>query len=397
MPEMKQECDLSSADFVRHPVWVGVHNYDPDEPWYEQSDEETFRPWNGPLPFSEARGFVLVAATFELADGSVWPGYCRSVRDDWDLPFEASWSSMHGGNQLSVLLLQSPIIFIDGRSFDFQLRIPELRKSAIRSFYTAIGKQPGDVFPIRFAAGSGLAEGIVLGRLDGFYNFPLGKSSFEIDAGEALLRDGSAAPVEDKQSAVSLGQTAELEESFDLSLEDLQRHPVWVRIPFHDKTRPWYAQSAFVPWSGTLPIDAEKADIRIPAAFVLRDGSEHSGYVRAVPEGWPDIVPSPAIIGKKVIQAASPRVRYGDSPLAIAGEQVPCIFVGEQGFRFWCGVKDPDELRLPFYDALGKQPGDIFPIRFEGVRGLATGIVSGEIDGFYIAVWTRGKPPRVVR
>jgi hypothetical protein len=253
------------------------------------------------------------------------------------------------------------------------------------------------VFPIRFAAGSGLAGGIVSGTLDGFYNFPLGKSSFEIDTGEALLRDGSPAPVADKQSAVSQRETAELEKSFDLSLEDFQRHPVWVRIPFHDETKPWYAQSAFVPWTGTLPADAEKADIRIPANFFLRDGGKHSGYVRAVPGGWPDIVPSPTIIGKTVIQGASPRVRYGDSPLAIAGEQLPCIFVGGQKFRFWCGVKDPDELRLPFYAALGKQPGDIFPIRFEGVRGLATGIVSGEIDGFYIEVWTRGKPPRVVR
>src|SRR5690349_3019429 len=131
MPEMKQEYDLSLADFGRHPVWVGVHNFDSDEPWYEQSDEETFRPWTGPLPFAETRGFALAAAAFELADGTIYPGYCRSVRDDWDAPFEPpallersqqfrrkpkpkSWSGMHGGSQLSVLLLQSPTIFIDG-------------------------------------------------------------------------------------------------------------------------------------------------------------------------------------------------------------------------------------------------------------------------------------------
>jgi hypothetical protein len=71
-PELKQEYALSLADFSRQPVWVGVHNFDSDEPWYEQSDEETFRPWTGPLPFAETRGFVLAAATFELADGTVW-------------------------------------------------------------------------------------------------------------------------------------------------------------------------------------------------------------------------------------------------------------------------------------------------------------------------------------
>ena len=53
-----------------------------------------------------------------------------------------SWSSIHGGNQLSVLLLQSPTIFIGGCQFDFQLRIPKLRKSAIQNFYGAIGKKP---------------------------------------------------------------------------------------------------------------------------------------------------------------------------------------------------------------------------------------------------------------
>jgi hypothetical protein len=40
---------------------------------------------------------------------------------------------------------------------------------------------------------------------------------------------------------------------------------------------------------------------------------------------------------------------------------------------------------------------DIFPIRFEGIQGLATGIVSGELNGFYRTVFTRGKPPRVAR
>ena len=424
MPEMKQEYDLSPADFVRQPVWVGVHNYDSDEPWYEQSDEETFRPWTGPLPFSESRGFVLVAATFELADGSVYPGYCRAVGNDWDLPPQPttmrngtqdkpqSWSSMHGGSQLSVLLLQNPIIFIDGRSFDFQLRIPELRKTAIRSFYAAIAKQPSDVFPVRFAAKSGLAAGITSGQLDGFYHFPMWKTAFEIDTGEALLREDEVSRGDPKvtgpdsvleqpsvvvvndESAISQGETATpgLERSFDLSLEDFRRHPVWVRVPFRDETKPWYAQYTFTPWTGSLPVDSEKRDVRIPVIFVFCDGSKHPGYARAVPENWADVIPSPTILGSKVIQGASPKVRYGDSPLAIMGEQLPCVFIKGQTFQFWCGVKDPDELRLQFYKTLGKQPADIFPIRFEGAQGLATGIVSGEINGFYLLEWPRGKP-----
>src|SRR5580704_15485720 len=86
MPEMKKDSDLSPEDFVRHPVWVGVHGFDSDEPWYENSDEETFRPWLGPLPFNETRGVALIVATMELADGSLSSGFCRAVRDDWDSP-----------------------------------------------------------------------------------------------------------------------------------------------------------------------------------------------------------------------------------------------------------------------------------------------------------------------
>jgi hypothetical protein len=401
-------------------VWVGVHNYDSDESWYEQADEETFRPWTGPLPFVESRGFVLAAATFELADGGVFPGYCRSVRDDWDAPFESlaarhkskpqsqrqsklqSWSSMHGGSRLSVLVLQSPTIFIDGRPFDFQLRIPSLRKSAVHSFYEAIGKKPIDVFPLRFAANSGLAGGITSGKLDGFYSFPLSKTTskakskanFEIDTGEAVLREGKASgetptPAVDNEAAPIPGKIAKQV----LELEDFRLHPVWAVVPFHDDTKRQNAQFTVVPWAGSLPLDSEKVDARISATFALRDGGQLPGYVKPVPENWAEIVPSPTTIGSMVIQGVSPKVRYGGSPLAIIWEQRPSVFIEEQRFPFWFGGKyDPDELRRQFYKALRKQPKDIFPIRFEGVPGLATGIVSGEMHGFYLLSWPGGNP-----
>jgi hypothetical protein len=421
-PEMKQEYDLSPADFGRHPIWVGVHNFDSDEPWYEQADEETFRPWTGPLPFAETRGFVLAAATFELADGTIYPGYCRSVGDHWDAPFEPlpmaegtpnkrqskavskvqSWSSMHGGNQLSVLLLQSPIIFVSGHRYDFQLRIPSLRKSAIQSFYAAIGKKPSDVFPLRFAANSGLAAGVTSGKLDGFYSFPLSKTTpkteskanFEIDTGEAFLREEEEAsdeglvPVANNERAAIPAKAAKQE----LERDDFQLHAVWVVVPFPDDTKPPNAQFTFVPWTGSLPVDPEKIDARIPGTFVLRDGSQLPGYVRPVPENWADIIPATKKIGRTVFPGVSSKVRYGGSPLAIVGEQRPCVFIAGQTFPFWCGGKDPDELRRQFYKLLRKRPKDIFPIRFEGAPGLATGVVSGEMNGFYLLSWPNGKP-----
>jgi hypothetical protein len=88
MPAMKQERDLSPADFVRHPVWIAVHNYDSNEPCYEQSDEETFRPWMGPDPFAEKSGFVLVSATLS------WP-MAASIPDITD-PFVTTGTRLLG-------------------------------------------------------------------------------------------------------------------------------------------------------------------------------------------------------------------------------------------------------------------------------------------------------------
>jgi hypothetical protein len=391
-PELKQETDLSPADFARQPVWVGVHHYDSDQPWYEQSDEETFRPWTGPLPFAEPRGFALVATEFVLADGSVYGGYCRSVPDT---PNELTpWSQRHGGDPLSLLLLQNPIIFVDSQQFDFQLRVPELRQNAIQSFFTAIGKKPGEVFPLQFSAAGGLIEGINSGKIEGFYDLPVGKTTLDTDTDQTLLRESTVA-VETASGTES--PRPEIQQQRELTVEDLRQHPVWIRVPFKSSGKPFAAQYTFSRWTGALPVDAAKAEVRIRATFVLRDGHELSGYVKAMPENWADVAPPPIVAGKRVIQGASPRVRYGDSPLAIIGEQLPCIFVNGKKFWFWCGVKDPDELRFPFYEALGKHPEEIFPIRFSGTPGLATGIVTGEIEGFYTIAWTRGKAPKIVR
>jgi hypothetical protein len=199
IPEMKRDSDLTHDDFVRHPVWIGVHNFDSGEPWYELSDEQTFRPWTGALPFDERRGLVLVAATFELADGSCYPGYFRAVREDWDVPLpprrmrdgnytkSKQWSARRGGSPLSILSLHLPILFVGGRPLDFHIRLRESRRTThIKDFYTTLGKTPQEVFPVRFHADPNLTSRIVEGRMEGFYAFPLDKP-FEINMGEAEL------------------------------------------------------------------------------------------------------------------------------------------------------------------------------------------------------------------
>jgi hypothetical protein len=422
-PTLKQIENLTPSDFDCHPIWVGVHNNDFGEPWYDQSDEQTYRPWTGPLPFPGKDRFAifLVATSFCLADGSVYPGYFNPASDDWDLPLQPrrmkdgsytkplQWSARRGGSPLSVLALLRPVIFIADRAFGFHLlRDPERRKASVQSFYSAIGKSPNAVFPVRFHADPGYFNGIVAGKMDGFYSFPLDKQP-EIDTGESLLNSNGGA-ISGYQKEQQVGTSAQptvevigklempsgeqvvtplLKQSPDLSLEDFQRHPVWVRVQNLDANEPWYGLAdafTFRPWTGALPVDAEKVHARIAAVFVLRDGSEFPGYVRAVPEGWPDLLPPPTTTKSgKAHQQESPRSRFGGSQLAIFEQQLPSIFVGHQRFGFWRGLQldTYEEIRQSFYKAVGKEPDSIFPIRFYGTPGLATGIVTGELNGFY--------------
>jgi hypothetical protein len=150
-PELKQFGDLSPADFERHPVWIACHGTDDGEPWYEATDEETFRPWAGALPVSPAEGMLLVRAILELRDGTCHPGFVTPAFAAGDLG------------------AQQPQIFVGGRRFAFWGGMRGIADEERRQLYAALGKAPGSVFPLQFRAEPGLATGAVSGQVDGFY------------------------------------------------------------------------------------------------------------------------------------------------------------------------------------------------------------------------------------
>lgn len=140
-PLLRQFGDLSSSDLQTHPVWVGCHVMDYDEPWYEDTDEETFRPWNGALPVDPADGMFLVLADAALSDGTRLPAFLTpTVRAD-------------------DLGTMQPHVFVDDRPFGFWggiVGIPEVDRQRLLK---TLGKGHGNVFPIRFLARSGLTNG----------------------------------------------------------------------------------------------------------------------------------------------------------------------------------------------------------------------------------------------
>jgi hypothetical protein len=150
-PELKQFGDLSRGDFERYPIWTGCHVADYSEPWYGETDEETFRPWAGALPVAPSEGMLLVRAVFELRDGTRHPGFVTPAFDEGDLG------------------TQQPQIFVGDRRFGFWGGMFGVPIEQRRALYAALRRTPDAVFPLSFSVEPGLATGAVAGEVEGFY------------------------------------------------------------------------------------------------------------------------------------------------------------------------------------------------------------------------------------
>jgi len=150
-PELKQFGELEPEDFDRHPVWIGCHTADYGKPWYESTDEETFRPWTGKLPADHSQGMLLVKANFELMDGSRYTGFVTPSDKADDL----------GTHQ--------PQLFVGDQRFSFWGGMFGIPGSGQQALYAALNRSPEEIFPLRFNGNPELATGVITGQINGFY------------------------------------------------------------------------------------------------------------------------------------------------------------------------------------------------------------------------------------
>ena len=154
-PLLRQFGDLRSQDFEDYPVWINCHVIDYDEPWYDDTDEETFRPWTKKLPVDPTTMF-LVKASLTLADGTNMSGFITPQNPD-DLSGKADFG-----------IIQPQIFLPDDERVGFWFGIFAPSPEEVSSFYSALDKTQQDVFPIAFEANEGLATGITSGSILGF-------------------------------------------------------------------------------------------------------------------------------------------------------------------------------------------------------------------------------------
>jgi hypothetical protein len=159
-PELKQFGKLTVSDFQNHPVWINCHVKDYDEPWYNETNEETFRPWDGDIPISASEGMFLVHSSFIFADGSKWDGFITPVHEQ-NHSFEDKLKYM----QPCVFISEDKVINFGGGMFGFKSE----NKAKV---YEITSKSPNLIFPVRFQCKKGLTQGIQSGTLKGFYWSP---------------------------------------------------------------------------------------------------------------------------------------------------------------------------------------------------------------------------------
>jgi hypothetical protein len=162
-PELKQFGDLTPEDFDRHPVWIGCHNADYGQPWYDVTDEETFRSWTGELPADVSEGMLLVRATFEFRDGSSHLGFITPAHHPGDLG------------------TQQPQIFAGRRRFGFWGGVRGVPIDERHALYAALATKPADIFPVRFSVDPKLVSGNTTGQVSGFYRYAIRDRSVQID------------------------------------------------------------------------------------------------------------------------------------------------------------------------------------------------------------------------
>ena len=155
-PILKQFGDLTPKDFEKYPVWVQYHIIDYDEKWYDQTNEETFRPWIGELPVSPDFAMYLILADLKLNDGETFSGFITLATE----------SENNEPNNLG--LIQPQIFTKTGKRIGFWTGMFPKDRAEIDDFYKSMNRNPDQIFPISFKAHDTLTLGKSSGIINGF-------------------------------------------------------------------------------------------------------------------------------------------------------------------------------------------------------------------------------------
>ncbi len=149
----KQDYDLALDDLAQFPAW----EYALDEEAYEGQDERTVRPHFASPPFDPSQAYLIVRASFYLADGTQMTGYITPL-------------ALGIAGMLSTLIPAdlNPIIITQHGRITFWYGASQPDSEEISRNYAILNKSSGEVFPIRFASDVKVQNSIADGVIEGF-------------------------------------------------------------------------------------------------------------------------------------------------------------------------------------------------------------------------------------
>ena len=159
-PVLKQYGDLKPQDFEDYPIWVQCHIIDYGENWYDDTDEETFRPWIDQTPVSPDYAMFLIKSELKLNDGEIYMGFITPCLET------------DHKNENDLGFIQPQIFTKNGERIGFWTGTFPIDQSEIANFFKKMDKTADQIFPILFKSIEGLARGVASGNINGFLTMP---------------------------------------------------------------------------------------------------------------------------------------------------------------------------------------------------------------------------------
>lgn len=273
---------------------------------------------------------------------------------------------------------------VDALGPSFRLLLAELERrgheishSALRpaGWTVTVNPRPLCVFRVRLEGASGQ---LTVCRRRPFFYRELLRRTVDAASMDDTMRDvvekmgpGRSTPSRGARQTVPPEPAADtwplLKRLDELTPADFNRHPVWVNCHVEDYDRPWHEQTdeeTFRPWTGALPVSPSQGMFLVRARSRSHDGSTYLGFLTPAVE--PDVA---------TLQ--------------------PHVFIGDAAWGFWGGQPGVTVgWRQQFYEAIRKEPDEVFPLATDAEAGLANGVTRCTVEGF---CWYQGSSVAVER
>ncbi len=158
-----QDYNLRLSDLMKFPAW----EYALDEEERKGQDERTVRPCLEKMPKNLTSSYIIVRASFILADGSQMKGLIKP-------------ETLNKSGFMSTIIPYdlSPTLVTDEWQMQFGYGSLKPSPDEIAEKYRMLAKKPHEVFPIRFSSDVKVINKITEGELEGFMYFDAGTEDF---------------------------------------------------------------------------------------------------------------------------------------------------------------------------------------------------------------------------